>query len=437
MIRTALRDVITARRRILGVGIPVLVSRVTVALWGILVILIIRVLPEEMYAVYAVARSLEMFGVLFGGGFIQSALLKLVAEGDTKRENRFANAGIVVSLVLSVVTGMLLIAGEGLVGSFYSSLDFSGLMIYLAGIVLSGTVAGLPRIIMLSRRRTTAVMLSDLLQFAVRAGIVGAMILNGTLRTPQQIFLATIIANIAAFFLSLFLARGHLAFSAGLTRGSVSEVMRFAVVMLGTSLANIIYSRTDILMLGKMAPLDVAAYGACRSLSTPVIHVNAAANMILLPLLSQMWRQGKRSMVRSRTWGGILLAEAMVFPVALVLVLFPGQILDFVFAGKYTSGWPILQVFGALTVIRPFGSIFSTMATAAGKPQYSLYCILWSATLNVGLNFLLIPSMGGMGAAIATCVAVIAGAAWVTTISTRFVARAVDGAVRAGPEELP
>jgi O-antigen/teichoic acid export membrane protein len=416
-----LKNIYTSRHKIVNIGLPALVSRGTMAVWGVLTVLIIRALPEEMYAVYAVARSLEMFGVLLGGGFIQQAMLKLVAEGRSRREEQLANAGIVAALAFAVLAAVFMIAGGGLIRSFYSSLDLSGVLILLAGVIISGTISGLPRILLLSRYRTKDVMLSDILQFLVRGGIIGVLILNGTLSNSQQIFSATIAANVCAFFLSLFLARKYIVFSAGLAWGRVLEILRFSAVILGTALANFVYSRTDILMLGKMAPGDIAAYGASRSLAAMILIVNAAANMVLLPLLSSMWKQGQRAMVASRIWSSILIAEAIVLPGVIVFVLFPRQVLDFIFSGKYTAGWPILLVLGALSLVRPLGSIFSTAAVAVGKPKYSLYGVVVSAIVNVGLNFLLIPSMGGVGAAIATAFAVVLGTCWVVFASLRFI----------------
>lgn len=102
-------------------------------------------------------------------------------------------------------------------------------------------------------------------------------------------------------------------------------------------------------------------------------------------------------------------------------MFFPRQVIDFVYSGKYTENWNILLILGALSIVRPLGSFFAATASAIGKPQYSLYSVIISSVVNVGLNFYLIPRYGGFGAAVATTAAVILGATWIVLVSTHYI----------------
>ncbi len=409
------------RNRLIKLGLPALVSRGTLAIWGVLTIFIIRVLPPGAYAIYAVAKSLEMFGVLLGGGFIQQAILKLASEGDGLREKQLANSGMFMALIFSLLSGILLVAGGGLIGSFYEPLDLSGIPLLLAGVVITGTLNGLPRLLLLTRHRTGDVMITDIVQFIIKSGIIGTLLLTGTLKTAHQIFTAMIIANTVSFFVCAWIARRLFFPAAGIRIDRIRNVMTFSAIFLGASMANFVYTRTDILMLGKIAPDDVAAYGASRSLSGLTLMIISAANMILLPYISRIWSQGRKKNVIPRVWSTVLLAEILILPFVLLYMLFPRQVLDFVYSGKYTDNWNILLVLGCLAVVRPLGSFFATAASAIGKPQYALYSVIVSAVVNVALNIYLIPMYGGFGAALATMAAVILGAAWVAMLSIRYI----------------
>lgn len=422
-----LKGIYNSRHNILKIGTPALVSRATMAVWGIVQIFIIRAIPDDAFASYTLARTFETFGVLIGGGFIQQAIMKMASEGDGRRERELANAGIMLTLVLGVLSGALLVSTEGLVGSFYNELDIAGLPVMLALVVITGAVAGIPRVLLITRRRTRDVMYVDLIQFTFRGGIIGALILGGALRTGHQIFLATSIANICSFFLSLALAKTFFFTDAPITRRNLKTVMNFSLVCLGTATANYIYTSTDIIMLGKIAPRDVAAYGAARSLSGVFAMVNAAANMVLLPLFSRMWRQGQRGLIISRAWSSVLIGEIILLPAFAALVFFPAQILDLVYNGRYVASWPVTMILGALIIVRPVGSYFSTAALAAGKPQYSLYSVLISSGVNVGLNFLLIRDYGGAGAAVATAVALSLSTVWIVWKTTRYIRGNAEG----------
>ncbi len=420
------RYLFEVRHTLIKLGLPALISRSTLAIWGVLTIFIIRSLPPEAYAIYAVAKSLEMFGVLLGGGFIQQAILKLASEGDGLREKQLANSGILMALCFALLSAILLIAGGGVIGSFYEPLDLSGIPLMLAGVVVTGTLSGLPRLLLLTKHRTRDVMISDIVQFLVRSGIVGILLVTGTLKTAHQIFSAMIVSNLVAFLVNSWFARHQFFPSAGIRMDRIRSVMSFSAIMLGGSMANFIYTRTDILMLGKIAPNDVSAYGASRSLSGLIMMVITAANMILLPYVSRMWRQGKKKLILSRVWSTVLLAELLILPAVVLYVLFPRQILDFVYSGKYSGSWNILMILGALSLVRPLGSFFSATASAIGKPQYSLYSVIISAVVNVSLNIYLIPKWGGFGAAVATTAAVIFGAAWIVLVTSSYIRSSVQ-----------
>ncbi len=421
-----LKGLYNLRHRMLKLGVPALVSRGTMAVWGIVNIFIIRVIPESAFASYALARTFEGLGLLIGGGFVQQAILKMASEGDGPREHELANAGILLTMILALFSAMVLTVFGGVADRFYSDLDLAGLPVLLAGVVVSSALVSIPRALLISRHRTRDVMYVDLLQFVVKGGIVVAFIATGNLRTAHQIFTAAIVAHCMAFLLSLLLAGRFFFPEVRLRPGTVRHVMSFSLICLGTATANYIYTSTDMMMLGKLAPDDVASYGAVRALTGVFAMVNAAANMILLPLFSRMWRQGQGRLIVSRIWSSVFIAELILLPVAVALVFFPGTVLDVLFRGKYLDGWRVMVVLGSLMLVRPVGSYFSTAALAMGKPQYSLYGVLASTVVNVLLNLLLIRSMGGLGAAVATFAAVVFGTVWVVRMTWSYIRRTLE-----------
>lgn len=79
-----------------------------------------------------------------------------------------------------------------------------------------------------------------------------------------------------------------------------------------------------------------------------------------------------------------------------------------------------LMVLELLALVRVFGSQFSNLSVAMGKPSYPLYSLLVSAFVNILLNIILIPDYGAFGAAIATVIAVILGSASVVLFTTHY-----------------
>ncbi len=352
-----------------------------------------------------------MFAGLLGGGFVLQALLKLGSERPSRETSAAANTAILLTVGFSIAVAVLLLLFQGVLDSFYSDIDLSRIIPSIALVAITGALAFIPRNLLLTKLGTGKVMYADILSLIIRGGIVGWLIYAGKLTGAEQVLRATALANTGAFILNFWHAKSLFDPAAGLSRDAFRRVAKFAGYSLGISLAGFVYTRTDILMLGKMAPAaDVAAYSASRALTSMVVIVSAAANMVLMPVISRAWSENRRDAVIRMTMKALGIVQLIQLPVVVLLVCFPGFVIDAVYDGRYSANWPILAILGGLAVIRPFGSLFSTAGTAMNKPQYSFWSVLISAAVNIGLNLYLIPKMGGIGAALATCAAVFTGA---------------------------
>lgn len=417
-----LREILGARGRIASIGLPALVSQAAVAAWGVVVILVARIIPKEAYAAYSVARSIEFFAALLGGGFVLQALLKFAAEGDGRREKELLNAASLMTAVLSVAGALLILAGGPLIEAFYGDLELEGLPLVLALVVLLEGLCGIPKNALLAAHRTRTVMWGDLASFAARAGTVGWLALERRLSTPHQIFTAQAASSLVCLLILAALGGRFTAAGAGTSLARVRQVMSYSLVTLGTTIASFIYSWTDILMLGKMAPeAETAAYGVCRSLAAFAMVLNSAANVVLIPLASRMSSQGRGGILR-RTWQGVLVVEAVLLPFVLLSAAFARPLLHLIFSGRYDYGWPILTMLLLTSLVRPPGSLFSATGAGVGRPGYSLQSVIITALLNVLLNAILIPSHGALGAAIATAVSLSSGSLAVVLLVTRHLA---------------
>ena len=121
-----------------------------------------------------------------------------------------------------------------------------------------------------------------------------------------------------------------------------------------------------------------------------------------------------------RVLQGAGILTAIILPGAVVMMLFPGWVLDVAYKGKYAYGAAILAILSSLAFFRPLLNAFSISCSAAGKPSISFQTVLASSVVNLTLNTALIPSMGGVGAAIATAVAIVTGLAFVSFRFTRL-----------------
>ncbi len=417
-----IREILGFREKIVKIGLPALISNAVIVLWGFFSILIIRILPEETYAAYAIARSIQIFAVMFGGSFIMNSIVKHISEGDTDREKKISNAGILLSMITAGFVAIVLLFSGNLIQSFYSDIDLTGIPLVLAILVVTSTASTLPRNCLVARHKTLQIMYSDIASILVRIITICVFILTHSLNSPVQIFGAIIASNITSLLVCLYFARNDMDLSLGFEKEHVFMLFRFSLILLGAGLANSIYTKTDILILGKMASnAETAGYSACQTLTSLMVNINVASKIVMLPLLSRMWqsKENRRNVIR-RVMGAIILINLLQIPVVILFAGFPRQTLHLLYSGKYDGASAILMVLGLLALVRVFGSQFSNLSVAMGKPSYPLYSLIVSAFFNIALNIILIPDYGAFGAVIATVIAVTLGSASVVFLTTRY-----------------
>ena len=181
--------------------------------------------------------------------------------------------------------------------------------------------------------------------------------------------------------------------------------LRTAFPLLLITASQIILSQTDVLMIGAMRnTTDAGIYAVASQLASIVTFAIMAANAIVAPLIASLYAQGHRAELQrllTMTSRGVL---AYALPVVAGLLLLGRWVLS-LYGPAFGAGYVSLLILsvGQLTIAL-CGSV-GFLLTMTGHEQVATKVIGGSAALNVVLNLLLIPSLGLVGAAIATAIA--------------------------------
>ncbi len=82
-------------------------------------------------------------------------------------------------------------------------------------------------------------------------------------------------------------------------------------------------------------------------------------------------------------------------------------VLKLLYAEKFLSAVPVINLLLAATVLLLYSTFYLTILTAAKAYKFLQFANISQATINIGLNFILIPQFGIIGAAWATVIAYI------------------------------
>ena len=187
------------------------------------------------------------------------------------------------------------------------------------------------------------------------------------------------------------------------TNPMTKELLFFSVPLLAVSMLMMVMSWTDTLMLGYFKTPDVVGvYNAALPLAHLLTTVIASVGFLYIPIISQLYSKNQmeeveRSYAISTKW-----CFMGTLPLFFILFLFPDVVLNLLFGSRYLGAAIVLQFLSLGFIFNSyFGLNYHTLLTT-GKSKFLMQCFLISGVMNIALNIILIPTLGAVGAAIAT-----------------------------------
>ncbi len=187
------------------------------------------------------------------------------------------------------------------------------------------------------------------------------------------------------------------------------------VVMIGMA-GSTLLGYTDTLILTYFSITSVALYNVVLPIANIISYLAIAISNTLFPLVSELWAKKHVPLLKK----GVELLYRTVFlvvlPIALALFAFPDVTIRLLFGQKFLDQQIVLFgknfIASTLTLqILIIGVLFTVMfiinnniLNGIGRPKLTTKTVYIAASLNLVINLILIPSLGIVGAAIATTI---------------------------------
>ena len=202
-------------------------------------------------------------------------------------------------------------------------------------------------------------------------------------------------------------------------RYETSGWLRVSFPLLLVSGSLIVLNQADILMVGFfLGPKQAGIYTAATKTAALVSFVLIAVNAIAAPMISELHVKGDREKLQEMVNAS---ARWMFWPslgATLGLILFGGAILGF-FGSEFAAGyWTLVLLTLGQLVNASVGPVGYLMGLT-GHHDLSAWVYGLSALVNVGLNALLVPMWGQVGAAFATMATIILWNVWLYSLVRR------------------
>lgn len=195
-----------------------------------------------------------------------------------------------------------------------------------------------------------------------------------------------------------------------------SRLLATALPLLVVGAAHLLVTTTDIIMLGIWTSSDqVGIYSIAARTALVTGFPLAAINTIVGSAFARLYAKGELKELRDYACNGAFLITAATVPVAVLLCLWPSQILS-LFGDDFVPGASSLIVLTLGQVVAGITGSVGFLLVMSGHEKLLRNAVTAGAILNVALNAILIPYMGilGAGTATAASIAFINFVAWIT-----------------------
>ncbi|WP_277541517.1 oligosaccharide flippase family protein [Haloarcula laminariae] len=164
-----------------------------------------------------------------------------------------------------------------------------------------------------------------------------------------------------------------------------------------------VYNTMDILVIGLfLSSAHVAAYELAWRVTVMTGVVGGVVANTVFAQMSAWDASGQRDRIAATVRDGLLASLVLVIPSFVGVALLSDRILGLVFGPEFLLATVAFVVLMGEKLVAAVNNVFDATVRAVDRPDIGAYATVASLSLNVVLNFLLVPRYGLLGAAAAT-----------------------------------
>lgn len=383
-----------------------------------------RSLGAEALGLYALGMTIVgLFGIFDTLGLPTTAA-RFVAAYSAKSESlkliEFLRSGLVLLVALNVLLGtVVLIVGPWLAAHFYHSPKLGHYFWAFAAIMMLGVLNVFLAQVMggykdVARRTLVTHFIGTPVNIVVAVLLITlGFRLGGYLLA--QVASATVVFCLLGFFVWR-MTPGLLSKERG-RRGLwpvrfERHVLSFSAAAAGMTALQFAFGQADVIVLGHyVSARQVGIYAVAMALVGFVPTALDSVNQIFSPIISELHTAENRSLLQQLYSTLTKWIVVVTFPLALTLALFPRELMS-IFGPAFELGAGVL-------VLGTIGQLFNCsvgsvghLLLMSGNQKELIRIQATTAALLIALNFLLVPRIGIIGAAVAAMTTTITTNCW-------------------------
>ena len=356
-----------------------------------------RALGNAGYGQYSWSRTIANYFVLIAGLGVSTYAIREGAKIRDKKEqiNQFCSEVFsinVVSTLLSflAMVGLFIVSTKVRSYSLFVLIQSSAMFLATIGTDWVNNIY------------------EDFLYITIRyilVQLVCLILMFVFVRSSKDVAIYCLLATLASYggnLLNIFYVRKYVKFKFTFHM-NIKEHLLPLLILFINSVAITIYVNSDITMLGFYASDKIVGiYSFASNIYNLIKMLINAIIVVAIPRVAYILVKDKNqySKILSDTF---VMLTTILLPIAIGMAMLSKEIIVIAGGQQYLSGESVLQVLSIATIFAIYGSFYSNCVLIVhNEEKKCLIATLISAGSNIGLNFILLPIFGMLGAAITT-----------------------------------
>ncbi|MCP4199208.1 MAG: hypothetical protein GY762_18845 [Proteobacteria bacterium] len=384
------------------------------ALYPAFLIIITHLYGPSIVGVFLLSNTITELCISFTfSGFQEGVLLFSSRHFGQSSERKIvyqvlANAVVIIFVLTSLA---LILTFTVLPAFIEAKYDSEGLINAVKIMVFSLPFLAIPQIVVAATKSLMIMKYDAILLGGLKPGllVLAAIAIYFTDRSIEGLAMAYLVSNIAVSLVAVFVYRHYFSFGelvACLRRFKLYRPLLVFSIPQNLNLTLVYFmSGISILMLGAshISKEMIAFYGTSAEILRHIKQVRIAFSSVFAPVVSRLHNAGQLGELSDHYTTLTRWITTLVFPVIFIVLSFKEQLL-IVFHASYVHDSLFMVPLAVSAFLGCAFGLSGNIIAMTGRSTLNLINSLVVGALSFGLNWLLIPRAGLLGAALATVI---------------------------------
>lgn len=382
-------------------------SKLLPAVYGVVSVVVYRILVKEEIAALSLFQSIFAMLFTFSDNFALQAIVKFGVEPDTDLGELLTATSLLFFGFLSIALGALVLFPTA-IGGLLNNNQLPSLIPYLLLLVIVTIPRVLASKIFQMRFHAKEQFIIDFFNFGVASIAVLVMAFMNILHSAQDVVNVTIICAVISSLVGIWLARHSLIWKPKYSKPMLKKILQFTRYQSATGTVHVFQQYLDgFLVSSYLGGEALANYTAAKTFYRGYDVLRDTQGMFVFPASSKYFARGEIGTLKKILEKAISFLYMAVIPVGILLVIFAPFIFHLVYGNKFDESINVFRILISIGIVLPIVMVGMASLIGMGKAKEVFRIITGSLTLNTILAVLFIPRLGTTGAALSFVAAMV------------------------------